>query len=125
MRGEPENLLIGMVERAVLKYLYEDDEEEAGHTRYEIILIDRFESPHEEIGALFTVAVKEQFTLPQQPKETLTRLAVLLVTFNSFTQHLTTIHHLFTQAKPQNVNVMLDVRICQHRRHSIRTQANK
>jgi hypothetical protein len=76
-----EELSIGKVERAVLRYLYEDGEREAKRIRYEIIRVDRFESPSaHEAGTIFAVVVKERFTLPQH-KEEHTMLGVLLATF--------------------------------------------
>jgi hypothetical protein len=73
-----EELSIGRVERAVLHYLYEDGERAANHIRYEIIRVDRFESPYADtaaVGSIFAVAVKELFTVAR--------------TYNKLTQSLT------------------------------------
>ncbi len=82
LKDLPEDFSTGMVERAVLRYLYEDGEREARSRRYEVIRVDRFESPSaNEAGTIFVVVVKEPFTPPVAPKEELTRLVVLLATF--------------------------------------------
>jgi hypothetical protein len=78
-----EDFSIGMVERAILSYLHENGEKEVSHIRYEIIRVDRFESPYaNSTGTIFTAVVREQlFPLPQEHKEELTRWGVLLATF--------------------------------------------
>jgi len=76
-----EDFSTGSVERAVLRYLYEDREREASSLRYEIIRVDRFASPcASEAGTIYAVVVKELVTLPVAQKEERTRWVVLLAT---------------------------------------------
>ena len=78
----PEDFSTGVVERAVLRYLHENDGREAGHSRYEVVRIDRFASADgDATGTFFTAVVKELLLMPQERKEEFTRWGVLLATF--------------------------------------------
>lgn len=82
LKDVSEDFPVGMVERAALRYLYENGAREAQSPRYEILRVDRFESlSANEGGTVFAIVVKELFLLPHEQKEDLTRLVVLLATF--------------------------------------------
>jgi hypothetical protein len=82
MKDQPEEDVFGKVERAVLRYLHEDEEGEADHNHsrcYDIILVDRFAASDTVGRVLFIAVVRERFPLPGKPEGAM--LGTLLVTF--------------------------------------------
>jgi hypothetical protein len=79
MKDLSEEDVFGKVERAILRYLCKDEDTDRRRTRYDIILVDKFEAPDAAGKVLFIAALRTRFTPLGQSEETML-LGSLLVT---------------------------------------------